>query len=49
MTIVVMERVGSHRWRIDRYRFWWPWVTLNGGTRRVIFYRWISLITLVPF
>jgi len=38
----------SHRWRIDRYRFWWPWVTLKGGTRGVKFRR-ISLITIVLF
>ena len=29
--------VGSHRWRIDPCRFRWPWVTLKGGTRWVIF------------
>ena len=23
--------IGSHRWRIDSCRFWWPWVTPNPG------------------
>jgi len=33
----------------DLCRFRWPWVTLKGGTRGVIFFRRISLITLVLF
>jgi len=23
--------IGSHKWRIDMCRFWWPWVTQNPG------------------
>jgi len=29
--------IGSHSWRIDTCRFWWPWVTLKCGTRASIF------------
>ena len=29
--------LGSYRWRIDPCRFHWPWVTLKGEMRGVIF------------
>jgi len=32
--------IGSHRWRIDPCRCWWPWVTLKGGMRGSNFSRW---------